>query len=361
MDCIKLNRLRIQAGRFSMGTRDKRVMRKLSVPGILLMAILLVSCAGLLRYDVQKFYAGPPLPREQIAILITSENVRISRINAASGGLINLVTISSLMELLPGRYLIEVNYDDTGTYLRTYSSAPVKMEVDVKPGRIYEMHAIKPERGTWYPDMRDVTGQKWFEEVALASRARRWERERSSNSKIAFLESFDRGDRGWTVHESRDVDAHFSSGLYILKTKNDRCVTEIVPIPISLPENFEIELKSSWNAGLDNIPYGLVIGSGSEDSCRFHISKNGCASASAVIDGTIVSRMDWTCGGAAVKYGADIRQTVEARGRFFRYYVNGELAGSLFLYPERMELKVIGVTVCGPQKVSFDELKIVTY
>ena len=335
-------------------------MRKLSVPGILFMATLLCSCAGFLRYDVQKFYAGPPLPREQVSILITSENVRISRINAASGGLINLVAISSLMELLPGRYLIEANYDDTGTYFRTYSSAPVKMEVDVKPGRIYEVHAIKPERGTWYPAIRDVTGQKWFEEVALTNRARRWEREHASNAKIAFLESFDRGDRGWNVYESRDSDACFSSGLYMLKTKNDRCVTEIVPIPISLPENFQIELKSAWNAGLDNIPYGLFIGSGREDSCRFHISKNGCACASAVIDGKMVSQMDWTCG-AAVKSGADIRQTVEARGRFFRYYVNGELAGSLFLYSERMELKVIGVTVCGPQKVSFDELKIVTY
>lgn len=336
-------------------------MRKLSVPSILFLAILLSSCVGGLQYDVQKFYAGPPLPREQVSILITSENVRISRINAASGGLINLVSISSIMELLPGRYLIEANYDDVGTHFRTYSSAPVKMEADVKPGRIYEAHAIKPERGTWYPAIRDVTGRKWFEETALANRARRWDREHSSKATIAFLESFDRGDRGWSVHESRDDDAYFSSGVYILKTKNDRCATEVVPIRIRLPENFDIELKSAWNAGLDNIPYGLVIGSGKEDSCRFHISKNGCASASAVIDGKTVSKMDWTCGGAAAKSGAVMRQTVEARGRFFRHYVNGELAGSLFLYPEKMELRVIGVTVCGPQKVSFDELKIVTY
>ena len=331
------------------------------MPGILFMTILLVSCAGVLRYDVQKFYAGPPLPREQVSILITSENVRISRINAASGGLINLVSISSLMELLPGRYLIEANYDDVRTYFRTYSSAPVKMEAEVKPGHIYEVHAIKPERGTWYPAIRDVTGRKWFEELALANRARRWEQENASKAKFSFLESFDLGDRGWSIHESRDVDAYFSAGFYMIKTKDDRCATEVVPIPISLPENFDIELKSAWNAGLDNIPYGFVIGSGKEDSCRFHISKNGCASASAVIGGKTVSKMDWTCGGAAVKPGADIRQTVEARGRFFRHYVNGELAGSLFLYPDGMEMRVIGVTVCGPQKVSFDELKIVTY
>jgi len=333
----------------------------LSMPGILLMTVLLASCAASPRYDVQKFYAGPPLPKEEISILIISENVRISRINAASSGIVQLVSESSLMELLPGRYAVEASCDDIGTNLRTYSSAPVRMEMDVKPGRIYEVYAIKPERGTWYPAIRDVTGQKWFEEAALANRARRWEREHPLKSMISFLENFDRSDRGWSVHESRDYDAYFSSGGYIIKTKHDGCSTEVIQIPLRLPENFDVELKSAWSAGLDNIPYGLVIGSSKEDSCRFHISKNGCANASAVIDGKIISKTNWACGSAAVKSGTDVIQTVEARGRFFRYYVNGELAGTLFLYPERMELRVIGVTVCGPQKVSFDELKIVPH
>jgi len=331
------------------------------MPGLLLMSIILASCAGSMRYDVRKFYTGPPLPREQVSMLFTSENVRISRIDAESSSIVHLVSRYSLIELLPGRYMVEAACDDAGMCSRDYLSAPVKMKMDLKSGRIYEVYAVKPERGAWHPVLRDVTGQKRFEEVAFAKRTRQWEKEDSSKAKISFLESFDHGDPGWNVHESRDYDAYVSQGRYILKTKNDQCATEVIRIPLYLPENFDIELKSAWDAGLDNIPYGLVIGSSKEDSCRFHISKNGCANASAVIDGKIISKTNWACGSAAVKSGTDVIQTVEARGRFFRYYVNGELAGTLFLYPERMELRVIGVTVCGPQKVSFDELKIVPH
>ncbi len=341
--------------------RDERTVRIRALPGILLMAISLASCVAAPRYHPQKHYAGPPLPREQISILITSVNVSISRIKTAGTGVPILVSSSSLMELLPGRYAVEFCRDDCGMRFRTYVPAPVKMEIEVKAGRIYELYGMKPERGPWYPSIRDVTDVKTVEEAALTDRTSRWGGEAPLKGKISFLESFDGSDRGWNVHESRDSDTCFSSGAYVVKTKNDQCSTEMIPLPFRLPENFDIGLKSVWNSGLDNIPFGLIIGSGRGDSCRFHVSKNGCAQASAVIDGKTVSGMDWNCGGAGAKSGEEIRQTVEARGSLFRYYVNGELAGNLFLSREGMEMKVIGVTVCGPQKVSYDELKIVTY
>ncbi len=167
--------------------------------------------------------------------------------------------------------------------------------------------------------------------------------------------------RGWAKRVNDEkYDAYISTaGEYVINTKtNTSAIVGIRPLFI-LPDRCDIELVSTWKSGMDNRPYGLLIGTDLKDFYRFAVSADGHAKASRYINGTIQSNSVSLKDGGAVRSDG-IRKNlhkVEVRGDTLRYYVNGNLVGEIDSRLKRNQW-FVGVTVSDRQEVTFDDLKI---
>jgi hypothetical protein len=180
-----------------------------------------------------------------------------------------------------------------------------------------------------------------------------------------FLENFDNDRWGWSiVKDGKSFDACFDEGKYLIENKaEDGCVVEMITLPYSLPENFEIELISLWKAGREDAEYGLAIGVDSANYYLFGISGNGKAGAQLVLDGERQepNLLDMKQGKALQGDGStENLQKVEVQGNFFSYYVNDKYIGriknkEIFVDHENLRIAVL---VCSKQKIAFDQLSI---
>lgn len=177
--------------------------------------------------------------------------------------------------------------------------------------------------------------------------------------RILFYEDFSSNKNNWAVYRNAPYyDAYFQDASYIMETKNNRKSVEVIPLPSGLPPNFDVELISVWQKGVNNSAYGLVLGESRESHYLFGVSGNG-QSVIWVTDKNVPvdDAMPWKAGTARVGDGktVDNHQRVEVRGNQLYYYVNNQLLTSIkSVYP----LKVVGVSVSHPQRVAFTMLKI---
>ncbi len=334
---------------------------------VILVSTMLTSC-GIYRGNVLKFYPGSPLPNDQIALLIPTSSVGIEKINGRGyNKRFSIVTpyTNGAVELIPGHYIIS-------TILSTgyvHSVEAVNIELDAKPGHVYEVYSVLGYSSkTWSPMIRDVTDQKDAKYAKWVKSFMDIRQEYPSSPTLLLLENFDNNERGWTVHDSSDHISYLSGGEYIIEGKNDNSHVEEIRFPLDTLKNFDIELVSVWKSGVNDYPYGLVIGSDENNLYYFYTTGNGCAIAFEILEGKTFMITDWQCNTSVKGNGTTAnRQTIEVRDQRLSYYVNSEYIGTvlsitnlnkLTLSSSRMKFMVVGVIVTGKQKVAFDQLKI---
>jgi len=138
---------------------------------VLLASFILFSCS----HKILKWYTGPAMPREQVAILFCDRYVGIVAVNGQ-----NIYDYESkrgyahrhskedpnppsikTIEVLPGVYMIKVKcFSDDGLW-RIWGKNLVSIEFDAKPGKVYALRGnVNIIADTWRPEIEDMT-DKW--------------------------------------------------------------------------------------------------------------------------------------------------------------------------------------------------------
>ncbi|MDD5168749.1 MAG: hypothetical protein PHN75_08025, partial [Syntrophales bacterium] len=207
---------------------------------------------------------------------------------------------------------------------------------------------------------------------ALAIEKRRLEEERrkieesvvSSGSaadaygRVVFYDDLN-ARRNWPVYEKGEYyDAYYRDLRYVMETKNDRKSMEVISLPAEATGDYDIELNTTWQQGIKDSAYGLILGEDRASSYIFGVSANG----QSVIwmtekDVPVQDAMPWKANTAKVSDGRYVENMlrVEVRGKNLKYYVNNNLLTSI---RSRFALKTFGLCVSRQQRVAFTMIKI---
>jgi hypothetical protein len=119
---------------------------------LLLAFLSSAGCASIVGYN--RLYLGPPLPREQVAVL-TQRNPYLQDliVNTVDG---ISAALAGVVELAPGHHAVCAGYADGHTHSRGCST----VEIDVQAGHTYELYRIhQTHKPTWRLALWDVTDE----------------------------------------------------------------------------------------------------------------------------------------------------------------------------------------------------------
>jgi len=165
---------------------------------------------------------------------------------------------------------------------------------------------------------------------------------------------------GWAKRQNdKKYDAYIDEGQYLVDTKTATCAVFGIRRLFKLPGKYDIELTSTWKAGMVNRFYGLVLGIDLNNLYRFGVAANGAANASLIMNGALQTNpLGLTAGATFRNNGTNTNvHKIKVRGNTISYYVNDTLIGKT---QSRLKFNkwFVGVTVCDKQKVAFDNLRI---
>src|SRR5688572_20202696 len=126
--------------------------------GKLVLSTVVLAAALTACGSATRFYEGPARPQSDVAILkeqsgILPGGAEIKRINGKA-----VTGIKKEIELLPGRYRVDVEYHQAGGY-EVHSTAPVSASFNAQAGHVYELKGVVSGR-TWRPQITDLTTGK---------------------------------------------------------------------------------------------------------------------------------------------------------------------------------------------------------
>jgi len=167
-------------------------------------------------------------------------------------------------------------------------------------------------------------------------------------------EPFDTPDAGWTPKNKLTTHRYFENDMFYYRTnKRNKCFFTGINMPLS--DNFEVQLKSIWKKGEQSY-YGLVLAKNFTSFLTFQLQNTGSAHyAWYSVDKYNKESELVKCGNPGDGEIANIHR-VRVEKKRFKYYVNDKLAASGPMHD--MEIKKIGVRVCGRQIVAFDNLTV---
>ncbi len=167
-------------------------------------------------------------------------------------------------------------------------------------------------------------------------------------------ESFDTPDAGWTPKNKLTTHRYFENDMFYYRTnKKATCFFTVINMPLS--DNFEVQLKSIWKKGEQN-GYGLVLADNFTNYLAYQLQNTGHAHYVWYSVDKYKEQSGFVkCGHPGDGEIANIHR-VRVEKRHFKYYVNDKLAASGPM--PAMEIKKIGLRVCGRQTVAFDDLTV---
>lgn len=183
----------------------------------------------------------------------------------------------------------------------------------------------------------------------------------AARCNLVFIEDFKNNIHRWPTNIKRkNSTARITRGTLTMQSKNNACHREMIRPSFELPDNFDVELVSRWKEGVDDRGYGLALGRDRRNAYGFHVSADGSSNVGLFKKNKHQhDPVEWKSSTATRGGGKSInRQKVAVRGDRLIYYVNGTLVGETVKDIDAGEWAV-GVTVCGKQEVSFDQLTIV--
>lgn len=177
--------------------------------------------------------------------------------------------------------------------------------------------------------------------------------------EILFSDDFSTNQNKWRLWTNGTYyDAFFQSGAYVMDRKSDGSSVEWVQKQLYLPDNFDVELTTTWKSGIKNYAYGLSIGSDGNNRYIFSLAGDGSAGVVGYIDNKVIDPMPlrWKSGQARVGDGSSrnvIR--IEVRGRTISFYVNNRYQGVVNSAIAHLK---IGLSSTARQVVAFDDIII---
>jgi hypothetical protein len=174
---------------------------------------------------------------------------------------------------------------------------------------------------------------------------------------LLLLENFEANRRKW-FNSRRGYDFFYNDEL-LLSAGADGCETEIMRSPLDLPQDFDVELASTWKSGISGDAYGVFIGSDENNFNHFGISGHGQAVVRPLRNNEVSTDLiAWTDVPAIKKQGAAPNHLrVEVRGNIWKYYVNDAYIGTI-TNTMKMNKAIIGLRVCRAQTIAVEQLKI---
>jgi hypothetical protein len=186
----------------------------------------------------------------------------------------------------------------------------------------------------------------------------------SGGGSLLFSDNFDNNGNSWTMWPSGEYYINaIEGGKYMLETKNNLNSCEFPAKFVQLPENFDIEVTTTWKKGVDNYAYGLTMGTEAQNRFNFGLSGNGWAYVSGYKDNQVIDPMpmDWKSGTCLISNGNNSNTIrVQVRGTKFDYYVNGLWVGQVTITLPRDRMR-FGFFVENMQRVHFDDIKVYGY
>ncbi len=181
---------------------------------------------------------------------------------------------------------------------------------------------------------------------------------------LIFSDSFTGNDNSWAMWPNGDnyINA-IERGVYMMETKNTLNSSEFPGKFTSLPENFDIEVTTTWKKGVDNYAYGLTMGTESQNRYNFGLSGNGWSYVSGYSNNQVIDPMPmaWTSGTCIIGNGSTSNVIqVKVRGTRFEYYINKLYVGTVNITLPRDRMR-FGFFVENMQQVHFDDLKVTAY
>jgi len=160
-----------------------------SVSKCVIVVIVLCLCNGcgpfgtpVAGFHVWQSYAGDPLHREELALLILDKDVGIRELDSKEKvvwGTYKVCTAFlslciakynyAVVELKPEHHTLKTMLSGTVGSYSTYKGEPIIIRYNFYPGHIYQIYGDQLSGGTmWRPIIEDVTdkpaGQKWLKE-----------------------------------------------------------------------------------------------------------------------------------------------------------------------------------------------------
>ena len=174
---------------------------------------------------------------------------------------------------------------------------------------------------------------------------------------ILLLENYEANGGQWIKARGR-LD-FFYNDEYLFQSKEDECENVVIKSLPDLPRDFDIELVSTWKAGMAGKEFGIAIGSDQHNFDHFGISADGQAVVRAIRnDQNTPDLVAWTRSNAIKVSGtAPNNLKIEVRGDTWNYYVNDAYIGAV---PNTMSINtyLIGLRICPRQAIAFEQFKI---
>jgi hypothetical protein len=232
--------------------------------------------------------------------------------------------------------------EDFKDYIKLYPEGRFRKIADIKIRQL-TVEEKKPE-----PDKRDRVSES---------------KPVDSGATILLSDTFNNNDNSWKLWPSGEYYlTDISGGVFSMETKNELNSSEFAGRSVSLPENFEVQVTTTWKRGVDDRAYGIAIGSEGPNRYNFGVSGNGWSFVSGYKDNEVIdpAPMPWKSGTALI--GDGYKQNIlkiKAKGTVYDFYVNDLYVGTVTIPMSHDRLK-IGFFVENKQQVYFDDLKVTT-
>lgn len=173
----------------------------------------------------------------------------------------------------------------------------------------------------------------------------------------------DKVDPGYTGYSGIDpwftdnkTNYFFADGYHI-DHDNDNSNWAFRTLKKKMPVNVDVELTSTWQQGINNYTYGLLLGSDGKNFYEFGISRNGGARVDLYKNSGLVKNLIPWKQLSGIKNARNVLK-LELRGNVITYYVNDELVGAI-TNEEGFSFRTYGLIVAKKQNISFNLLRIV--
>jgi TIR domain len=176
---------------------------------------------------------------------------------------------------------------------------------------------------------------------------------------VGLHETFDNYAAGKSMLRGNLYDAYIEDGRYIMETKTDATSCEMLPTRFPMRENFDVEVTTTWIAGVKDQGYGLAFGVDPGNRYLFGLTANAQGLVELYLKGKGVEMpVSWKPSSARRGDGfSGNRLKVQKRREKITYFVNDEHMGAISISPSiNLNEWVVGVTVSGKQRVAFDNL-----
>lgn len=282
-------------------------------------------------------------------------------------------------ELKPGDYSIESTNFYIDTYYDCGNTGITYFRVDnyfgfptIFPDRMmylgtFDIEFISKKRGTYtYNYNHNIDNQNFNKDLEsfMDKYPKLYSQFKGKVDIYPYIvyDKFGLNSKRWPVtRDSTSCTAKVWQDEYLVDSKDTLSHWLGFTLPKDMPDNFDIELESRWQKGVNHYGHGITLGSDINNGYHFEVSGNGgaCVWLYHKDEGPAETLIDWKDNICNISNGNITNvHKVEVRGDVIQYYINGKYIGTIKTIIKNFSKGYIGVSINNKQTVAFDNLKI---